>query len=118
MGYKESMRRTLITCLLVISAAFAAAASATATNVRVTDMAPFTVRGAAFHALERVRVSVTTPEGARAIQVRATSAGTFVARFPAVHFGSCAAYTVRATGAQGSRATLRVMPECPPPIAP
>ena len=106
--------------LLALAAALtlASAAGAAPAKLTVTSVDAFTVRGAAFHAGERVVVVVATGEQRASKQVTAGTAGRFVVRFPSIHLASCAAYTVRAVGSQGSRAGLKVMPECPQPLTP
>lgn len=96
-------------------AAFLAAlvlAAAPAPTLAVVDKTPFTVRGAHFHAAEHVRL-VVHAKGVHVRTVDATALGRFVVRFAGLSLGRCAAYTVSATGSDGSHALLRVMPECP-----
>ena len=84
---------------------------ATAT-VRVPDTTPFVVRGSRFKARENVKV-VALVKGRRVMNVVATTAGVFTARFTDVSVQGCSAYIVRATGSKGSVAYVRHQPVCP-----
>ena len=92
--------------------AAAPASPATSPHVAVVDLSPFTIRATHFKPHERVRIVVSAPKTLAPRAVTATATGTFSVRYAEISLGACAAYTVRATGSLGSRATLRVMPEC------
>lgn len=106
--------------LLTLAAALTLASTATAAPARLTVTAvdPFTVRGSGFHPGERVLVVVVSGGDRASKRVVAGTTGRFVVRFPAVQLNSCAAYTVRTVGSEGSRAVARAMPECPQPLTP
>lgn len=93
------------------------ASPATATpSLRLVDSSPLTVKGVAFKARERVRVTATLESGTLRAVARATRRGTFVVTFEEISV-RCG-FTVRAVGAAGSRATLKLpQPACPPPLA-
>jgi len=103
--------------VFILAALLAPAALAAPPHLTAGGTAPFTVRGSHFKPGERVRIVVQAEDGGTKT-VTAGALGGFVARFPGVSIGSCAAYVVRAFGSAGSRATLRVMPECPQPPTP
>jgi hypothetical protein len=86
-------------------------------RLHVVSTSPLVVRGNGFHASERVRIEVTGSVRATRT-VTATPDGTFGARFPTLTIGHCSAYAGRAFGSEGSRAVLRVQPECPAPLTP
>lgn len=106
------MSRLSLGVVVVAAALVAPAALATTPRLIVADTTPFTVRGTHFKPHERVRVAVTTSAGAGVHTVTAGEAGGFLTRYTLISLGTCAAYTVRVTGNLGSRATVRVMPEC------
>jgi hypothetical protein len=101
----------------VFALALPAAAATRAARVTVPDVSPFTVHGAHFVARERVTV-VAQADGRHVKTVTASAAGAFTAKFLSVELGACAMYFVRATGSEGSRATLKVVPECANPVEP
>ena len=101
--------------LVVIAAPLAGARSRA--RLTVAKAQPMTVHGAAFHRRERVRLVLRPGSGAAVTRrVRASSSGTFTFAFPTAKLGRCAGWTVTATGAAGSRATLRrpPLPACLP----
>jgi hypothetical protein len=93
------------------------ASSGTATpSLRLLDSSPLTVKGVAFKPRERVRVTANLESGSLQAIVRATRRGTFLVTFEEISV-RCG-FTVRAVGAAGSRATLKLpQPACPPPLA-
>ncbi len=100
---------------VLVAAALAASGPALGTvqpRLRVS-LPPFVVRGAGFHAQERVTVTVLW-NGRHSRIVRASAAGAFSAAFPGVVVDRCGGYFVRAVGDAGSRAVLRIMPACAP----
>lgn len=99
--------------VLASTVALASPAAVASPHLAVTAVHPITVRGARFLPRERVRVVVTTGAGKGTRYVRASRTGTFAVRFTAVRVAPCPWYVVRATGNRGSRAVLRLMPECP-----
>lgn len=111
--------RGVVLCAAVLAAVVVAggASSGTATpSLRLVDSSPLTVKGVAFKARERVRVTATLESGTLRAVVRASRRGVFTVTFEeiAVRCG----FTVRAVGAGGSRASLKLpQPACPPPLA-
>jgi hypothetical protein len=105
-------RQSLGVAVVVAAALVAAPALATTSHLIVADTAPFTVRGTHFKPHEHVRVAVTTSAAVGVHTVIAGEAGGFLTRYTQISLGACATYTVRATGNLGSRATVRVIPEC------
>jgi hypothetical protein len=87
-------------------------------HVMLAGRSPLAVHGTGFRASERVRVSVTTSTGAGARTATAGATGAFTVRFTGLKIGSCAMYSIRAVGNDGSRAIARVVPECPQPLTP
>lgn len=78
---------------------------------------PVAVRGAGFHARERVRLVFHQPSGNARRRATAGSRGTFSATFGADVRDRCSGFWISATGSAGSRTRLirRAQPECPPP---
>ncbi len=112
------MLRQLVLSLAVALVA-ASAALAAPGKLAPLSAAPFAVRGMSFHPHERVLVVVASDDGHASKRLETGARGGFVARFPTIQIGSCAAYTVRATGDEGSHALLEVRPpECPQPLTP
>ena len=101
----------MVVLALAAAFAFGSHADTARPHLSVPDTAPFIVRGAGFRAGERVRVVVDASNHA-VRTVTAGARGGLVARMPAVKLGSCPTFTVRAIGNRGSRASLKVVPEC------
>jgi hypothetical protein len=78
---------------------------------------PVAVRGAGFHARERVRLLFHQPSGNARRRATAGAHGTFSATFTADVRDRCSGFWISATGSAGSRARLirRAQPKCPPP---
>jgi hypothetical protein len=110
------LRRIGLVCVVALVGASVATAQPGKLNVMTGSQ--FAVRGTAFKPHERVLVVVTAAGQHGSTRLSAGPAGGFVARFPSIDVGSCASYTVRATGDRGSHAGLRVIPECPQPVTP
>jgi hypothetical protein len=91
--------------------------------LKLESTAPLTISGRHFGVREPVVLIYFDPDGSsRVVALRATGKGTFKARFP-IRVRRCDAFTVRATGARGSRAVLQVERRCekakgPPKRAP
>jgi hypothetical protein len=113
--------------VLLVVALAAAIAVATATGasakpgIAITGQHPLSVAGTAFEPRELVRVQAIGTFGTRTLRVRATAAGRFAARFAKVSGDWCTLRQVIASGADGSRAGLRVPPGAcaeygPPPF--
>jgi hypothetical protein len=101
--------------LLGLLAGPAASGQAQKPRVFVTTTKPFSVRGIRFKPQEVVTV-VAWVDGRHTRRVQATAAGVFTVRYRGVTVGSCESYTVTARGNQGSRATTKVIVECPAPL--
>lgn len=109
--------RPLALVVLVVLLAVPAGSAATA-RLTVVQASPLTVRGVGFAPHERVRVTATVAATATRLST-ASRAGAFVVRFTGVVIPSCTGFSVRAFGASGTRATLRVPQlECPQPLTP
>ena len=93
----------LAVALLATSTALGAA-DARRPTLRITDLAPLTVRGTNFRPGERVKLFVNAGRPITRA-VRAGARGGFVARLGVRVDGSCAA-VVQAIGAAGSRALV------------
>jgi hypothetical protein len=116
-------RRVLVAAAVVLLAGGAVVAQVGArpgrpqAKLRLTAIAPVSVRGSGFDARERVRLrlrSLAAPTATR--RVRANRAGSFTASFLAVAVDRCSAFSVTAVGRSGRRATVRwrVAAKCPP----
>ena len=86
-------------------------------TLRVVDRSPLTVAGAAFHPRERLTLRVAASDHRAARTLTSTASGRFRATF-AFSVSPCEGYLVSAVGRNGSRATLKVTGECPPPGEP
>jgi hypothetical protein len=100
-----------------IAAAVAAALTAASVQggsarptLRLADTEPLAVAGAAFRPRELVRVQAIGTFGTRAKSVRATTLGRFTIRFVTLDADPCKLRFVKAFGAGGSRAILRIPP--------
>jgi len=102
----------LLVCALVPSVAGASQLRARVSVVQTASA--FAVQGASFKSRERVTVTVTA-ESTRTKTVKANLRGAFTATFAGFTVPRCEGYSVRAKGNRGSVATLKVIPECPPP---
>jgi hypothetical protein len=110
-GHYRSMR--ILLTLLAVLVVVPAAATATRPRVWLSSESPAVVRGTGFHAAEHVTVTVSGGGASLRRAVVATATGTFVARWQqSVQSGDCGAITVRAVGDAGSRAGLKIIPEC------
>jgi hypothetical protein len=96
---------------LLIATALLAAGSASGApakpRLELWGLNPVRVHGTHFRAAETVTVSLAT-EGTVSRTARADRRGTFAVSFP-VRLTRCGSATVRATGRQGSRATLELV---------
>jgi hypothetical protein len=102
---------------LLLGMTTAGAADRTAPRLRVTDRVPLSVAGEHFGARERVTVTAITGLGPRSVRVRAVS-GRFRAEFDKLPTSGCGApYAVRARGATGTIAVVKLGPPrpCIPP---
>jgi hypothetical protein len=88
-------------------------------HLRVLDRAPLTLRGTHFRARERVRVTVTATD-TQTRTVRTSRVGSFTTQFDDVKVGRCGGLAVRAVGARGGQASLKVLqqPDCAPDLGP
>ena len=84
-------------------------------GIRLTDRNPLTVRGEHFQSRELVRVTVSAPATARKT-VRTSATGSLRALFSGTTAHRCDLVRVVATGDEGSRAVLKLLP--PPACAP
>jgi hypothetical protein len=84
-------------------------------KIRLLDPTPVTLRGLGFQPLERVRLTVRLGEVRAKRAVRATRAGRFTTRFPALRYGRCSGeLAVTAVGRLGSHVSWELVPlECP-----
>ena len=88
-------------------------------SLRLLDHSPAVLRGTGFKPTERVVVRAYATGVTRSRTLTASRAGTFTIRFAMVAGGCMGAHAFSATGARGSRATLKLLvPECPPPADP
>jgi hypothetical protein len=112
------VRRFVLTAVLAIALSLAAGATAVApvqtAKLRVTKLAPLTVRGAQFKPAERVRLVLTTGAERFVRRVAAGPTGRFRAIFRNVTVDRCSGYGLTARGSGGSRVVLKVTPKCPP----
>ena len=104
--------------VLALAAAVPSVPAANGPALRVEGTQPLVVRGIAFRPGERVSLTALTLLGARQTVVRATHTGRFAATFRLPTQSCGRPFALRAVGALGSRATLRLpgRPCIPPPI--
>jgi hypothetical protein len=111
------MKRLLLPLLLMLVAALASTAPAAHSGratIRLVRGDTLAVRGSGFYAHERVRVTVAV-NWEKTKTVRTGSAGTFSADFGSTFVDPCSRVVVRAVGAKGDRALLKIPPrECSP----
>ena len=112
------VRFVLLVCLVAVLTASTGPAVATPSatpRLATLDLAPLTVRGLNFRASEHVRVVLRAAGEVYTKRPTATARGRFVVRYASVTADQCTPYTVSALGSKGSRAALKVVPECPAP---
>ena len=81
--------------------------------LRLVRVQPLTVAGKGFKPREHVRVTAVRGEQSVFRVLTASRAGGFVVTFAELRFRRCGALSVRAYGARGSRAILKVaQPAC------
>ena len=115
------MVRALVAVMFVAGALSSAASPAplARASLRLVDETPVTIAGKGFKARERVTVTAVASGAARKKVVYASASGTFTARFPTLQGRDVCGLIVRAVGASGSRAVLRLVDRmCPPPLVP
>jgi hypothetical protein len=79
--------------------------------LRVIDLRPFTVEGRNFRSRERVKVTLYKQQvSVRSRRVTASSRGAFVAVLQEAGVDRCDTIFVRAVGARGSNAVLKMLP--------
>lgn len=112
------MRILVLAATLAAAVAVPVAEAIITPSLKVVTRTPLVVRGSGFHASERVVVTAMTLTGPRQVNVRATVAGRFVATLRIPSQPCARAFAVRAVGARGSSATVRVPASAciPPPI--
>jgi hypothetical protein len=106
--------RVFAVTLAVAALAGAVPALAAGPSLRVTETAPFSVRGTGFVPSERVTVSVLSHVKTTVAQAN----GVFLVHFWSLRVGDCQVYVVRASGNCGTKATFRRKlnsEECGPP---
>ena len=96
---------------LMLPAASASISSRTA-HIAITSRSPVVVSGTGFQPNERVTVNVSAKSTRRKV-VTATRLGAFRATFRGFSVGYCQPYSAQAKGDRGSRASMKVIPECP-----
>ncbi|HEY7178406.1 MAG TPA: hypothetical protein VH305_04460 [Gaiella sp.] len=107
----------LLALLLGALAAVAPAAAAKAT-LRVVKLSPLTIRGTGFKPAERVTLTLSAGANGTA-RGTATAGGAVTVSFPKAKLTACTAYTLRAVGAAGTKATFKrtVTASCKPAAA-
>jgi hypothetical protein len=117
------MRRIFV-CLAVALVAVATtvaargAGSGSQPMLRLVTKHPLVIRGLAFKHRERVSVTTSVNDTQRVARLRAGNTGSFTATFANVTYDPCSSELfVRAAGARGSTAVLKVpQRECPPKL--
>ena len=101
-----------LVCLSALLAGGAAAATRTA-HVTLVSNSPASVLGTGFRATERVTLTVSATE-TRTKRVTAGARGNFRTTFAGFSVKFCVPYTLQARGSRGSRAFVKIVPECAP----
>ena len=108
-----------VICVAGVVASAASPAPVARGSLRLVDENPMTIAGKGFKARERVTVTAVTPGAAPKKVVYASRGGTLSARFPTLQGRDVCVLIVRAAGASGTRAVLRLADRmCPPPLVP
>jgi hypothetical protein len=84
-------------------------------SLQLRSIDPVVVTGRGFASGEPVLLTARSGTTGRVVPLVVKRNGTFTARFR-LHLGRCALLTVRAVGTRGSRAILKVDPNCPKPL--
>ena len=105
--------RTIALAALALAVAAPSFGSTIRPRVWLVDETPVTIAGTGFQARERVTVRLGLPGKLWKKSVVAGPRGGFTMRFPLARLPRCKIWSVHATGAQGSVATQRYIPECP-----
>ena len=111
-------RAVVFAALLAVlfgAVATAAPAAATKASLRIVKLSPLTIRGSGFKSAERV--TLTLSAGAKGTaRGTATAAGTVTVSFPKAKVTACTAYTLRASGAAGTKVIFKrvVKASCKP----
>jgi hypothetical protein len=105
-----------VACAAAALLGTATAGAVAPARLQVVTQRPLTVRGAGFGRHERVRVRLLMPGAEMVRRVRSTRRGVFTVRFAGAAPDRCSGYSIVASGASGSVATLRwpVRRGCPP----
>jgi hypothetical protein len=107
------MRFVLVAALAAaVLLPLSAAASTRKATVFLVSRSPATVTGTGFRSHERVVVTISSRSLRRAI-VMSTARGALRVVFKRYSFTYCEPYELRAKGNKGSRAFVRVIPDCP-----
>lgn len=102
------MRLPIATALAVAAlGAVAAQAAAPPPGLSITATRPLTIRGLHFPAREWIHVTVAATSSHTARRW-VNAAGSFTAIFPNLAFGPCAGVLVKAVGARGTVARLKI----------
>jgi hypothetical protein len=110
------MLRVALVAAPLLAVAATALGAAGGPVVRIADKQPVVVRGANFKAGERVTVFFVVRGGERGTRlVRASVGGSFKAAFASLTLTECDAFSIRALGWRGSRASYA---QPPPPCGP
>jgi hypothetical protein len=105
--------RWIVIAALALAVAAPSFGSTTRPRVWLADESPVTIAGMGFHARERVTVRLGLPGKLWKKSLVVGPRGGFTTRFPLARLPQCKIWSVHATGAQGSVANERYIPECP-----
>jgi hypothetical protein len=117
-GLGPGMRLGVVTFLAVLLAVAASAeAGSSRARLYVVGASPLVVTGSGFRASERVRLTASSAGDQEVRWLRATRVGGFRTVFGDLDFDRCGGLLVTASGARGSRASLK-LPQllCPPAL--
>jgi hypothetical protein len=111
-GHTTRMRTIAALAAALVLAGIGSAAVECTPTLQMTSRVPFAVQGLNFKAREHVTVSVLS-KTTKQKPVVATPTGTFRVVFDDVSVGRCGDFIIRARGARGSTALLKLpLPAC------
>jgi hypothetical protein len=107
--------RTVLVLVAALALVSVGSARVDAAKLALEQSSPPALRGAGFARGEHVVVVATNPRRTIRREATVSAAGRFTVRLTRVAIRPCDRVVVNAVGTTGDRATLRLVPMCPPP---